>query len=114
MSIKMVIYPLLKSSRGYHPAEFEVAEVTLSEGELVIHCPDGALREKIAEIFSMPLRVRRSEGPIPHIFSHGYEEVAPRTERFLREMSCRLRAFNLHGVLKGGLAEARQSRGPLA
>jgi hypothetical protein len=97
--MKLVIYPLMRSTKGLIPSEFEVAEVLLRREETAIHCHDGALREKIAEIFNRPLRVRRLDGDIPHLFSHQYCEVKPHTEEFFREIVYELRRYNLFGVL---------------
>jgi hypothetical protein len=98
---KILIYPLLKTSKGLCPGEFEVAEVSLANGRTMIHCPDGALREKISQIFSTPIRARKITGEIPRLFSHHYEDIMPDTEEFFQEILYRLKNHNLHGVQKG-------------
>lgn len=98
--LRIVIYPLLKTQKGLCPAEFEVAEVSLSEGKTVIHCQDGALREKIKEIFASQIRVRRIKGDIPMLFSHSFTDVQPDTDDFFMEIIYQLRKYNLYGVLK--------------
>jgi hypothetical protein len=99
--MKMTLYPLMRSPKGNIPSEFEVAEVTLRGGETTIHCHDGALREKIAQIFNTPLSVRRLDGDIPRLFAHHFSDVSPHTEEFFREIVHSLRHYNLFGIIEG-------------
>ena len=95
---KILIYPLLKTSKGMCPGEFTVAEVSFVNGKTNIHCDDGALREKIYQIFSTPIQVRKITGEVPRMFSHHYENIAPNTEKFFSEIVYVLKNHNLYGV----------------
>lgn len=94
---KIQIFPLLKTHHGFCPGESAVATVSLAGEKTVIHCHDGALKEKIHQIFNTPLKVRRVEGQIPRIFSHRYEEIQPHTEEFFREILYAIKRYNLFG-----------------
>gem|GEM_PF-1921137 len=98
--MKLFIYPLLKTSKGFVPSESALAEVKLINEETHIICKDGALREKITEIFNTPLTVRRIEGEVPRIFSHKFVQVPPHTEDFFHEIVFTLRKYNLHGTFQ--------------
>jgi hypothetical protein len=97
--MKVFIYPLLKTPKGLVPADHAVAEVRLLRGETHITCHDGALREKITEIFNTPITVRQIDGEVPRIFTHRFAQVLPGTEEFMREVLFTLRRYNLHGEL---------------
>lgn len=98
--MKLYIYPLLKTPKGLVPSESVLAEVKLVGGETLITCHDGALREKIAEIFNSPLTVRQINGELPRIFSHRFATFSPHTEDFFREIVFTLRRYNLHGTFQ--------------
>ncbi len=97
--MKMTIYPLLKTSKGMQPSESAAAEISFTEGEILIKCPDGALREKITEIFNGPLTVMRPCGDVPRLYSHFFAEVPPGAPEFPGEILFELRKYNLHGVV---------------
>lgn len=99
-TLKIMIYPLLRTAKGLCPGEFEVAEVSFVNGKTVIHCPDGALREKISQIFNTPIKARKVIGEIPRIFSHHFEDIMPNTEEFFHEILYVLRNYNLYGTFK--------------
>lgn len=100
--MKIVIYPLLQTTKGKVPGEFEVAEVVLEGQEVRINCPDGALRERISQIFSTPICVRRPAGEIPRVFAHGFKTIECGSAEFFQEIPFHLRKYNLYGVLVPG------------
>jgi hypothetical protein len=75
-----------------------VAEVSIEGGSLDITCSDGALRERLGEIFSAPLTARAPLGPWPEIFSWKTESIRPLTRAFFREIVYSLRKYGLYGV----------------
>jgi len=98
--MKLLLYPLMKTPAGRVPAGSPVAELSLDEGRTVISCGEGALGEKLGEIFSTPLDARVALGAWPEIFSWEPATLRPHTPAFFREIVYRLRAYGLFGVLE--------------
>ncbi|HEY3999691.1 MAG TPA: hypothetical protein VGO93_12535 [Candidatus Xenobia bacterium] len=91
----LALYPLLKTPRGLEPGEFEQAMLHFDGQELRIECPDYALRTRLREIFSTPLRVRRPVGTAPDVVAWEVHELQPDTDEFFAEACLQLHRHGL-------------------
>ena len=93
------IFPLSKSHIGFVPSDIVLARVTWTNEELSIESIDGALREKIREILTLPVITRVPDGDMENLFSFVYKELSTGSPDFLSEILLRLRAYQLYAII---------------
>jgi len=94
------IFPLKTSHRGKVRGKEFLGMVELTPDGLKIECYDIILKEKLKDLFSTALIVRRPIFENEEIFCHKEEVVKPFTKEFFREILFVLHKHGLHGEIE--------------
>jgi hypothetical protein len=94
------IYDLNNTPEGKKQGDVFLAQVTLTDEGVRVETYDKKLKEKLEDIFSSQLLVRKPTGNIATLITHHYEIAQPFTEEFFEIISLSLFRHNLFGLLR--------------
>ncbi|MHB2020582.1 MAG: hypothetical protein ACYCW6_26900 [Candidatus Xenobia bacterium] len=95
--MRLLVYPLMKTSQGLLPGQFEVAVVTRLDGQVHVECPNAELRDKLEMLFSSPLPVRRPAAEALGAVAFRVCELLPESEEHFQAVVHTLHRHGLAG-----------------
>ena len=101
--MRFVLLPLRNSKEGRKRGEFPLGTVSYREPQIEMEVPDRRTCARLREHFSQTYRVRIFRGAEENVMAHGFEELAPGSERHFDEGLRRLPRLDLIAILESEL-----------